>query len=90
MMTKTIIILVIFVGIIFMTISLVKNDQQCPVQQTIYKYIPRTFEEEQNEPVYVTDIFSTMFSQQSPWVKSMNDVDYRKTEAINKYFVSQY
>lgn len=73
-----------------MTVAIVKNNQQCPPPKTIYKYIPRTFEEEQNEPVYASDIFITMFSQPSPWIKSLNDMDFRKREAINKYFVSQY
>lgn len=77
-------------GIISMTISITRNVSKCPEQKIIYKYIPRTFEEEQDEPVYVSDIFQTMFSQSSPWVISMNAIDTRKNEEINKYFVSQY
>ena len=56
----------------------------------IYRYIPRSLREEQEEPVYVSDIFEKMFSQQFPWVSSSQDLDVRKVEAINKYFVSQY
>lgn len=90
MISKAIIILLIFIGILFVTVSVVQNVQKCPREKVIYRYIPRSFEEEQAEPVYVSDIFKTMFTQQSPWVRSANDYDTRKTEAINKYFVSQY
>lgn len=32
-----------------------------------YKFIPRTFKEEQESPVKVSEIFSDMFDRQSPW-----------------------
>ena len=78
-----------FIGIFFVSISIAKKSNQCPPEKIIYKYIPRTFEEEQNEPVYVSDIFSDMFSQPSPWMVSISNIDRRKQEEINKYFVSQ-
>lgn len=73
-----------------MTINVVKTNQQCAQQQIIYKYIPRTHEEEMDEPVYPSDIFATMFSQPSPWIKGINEIDERKLQEINKYYVSQY
>ena len=89
MIGKTIIIMLMFIGIISIAIALSKNSQVCPPQKVVYKYIPRTFEEEMNEPVYVSDIFADMFSQQSPWIVSIGDIDRRKQEEINKYFISQ-
>ena len=83
-------LIIIFLGILSITVSVVKTNQNCPGEKIIYRYIPRTFEEEQSEPVYVSDIFGAMFKQDSPWIRSMNDVDTRKHEAINKYFISQY
>ncbi len=80
-----------FVGIILILLnSLNKQTTSCPPQQIIYKYIPRTFEEEQEEPVYPSDIFKTMFTQQSPWIRSVQGADSIKSEQINQYFVSQY
>lgn len=90
MVSKFLMILLIFFGIIFIVISLTNTSNQCPPPKIIYKYIPRTFEEEQNEPVYVSDIFKTMFTQQSPWVRSIEDLKQKKTTSINKYFISQY
>lgn len=89
-MFKILIILIIFAGILSIAVSITKTTAGCPKEKIIYRYIPRTFEEEQNEPVYVSDIFNSMFTQQSPWVRSVNDFDTRKMEMINKYFISQY
>jgi hypothetical protein len=57
--------------------------------QIIYKYIPRTLEEEETQPIYVSQIFKTMFTQPSVWINSIQDDYFRKQEDINKYFISQ-
>jgi hypothetical protein len=87
---KTVIIILFFIGILFITTDLIKEQKACPKEKVIYKYIPRTFDEEQEDPVLPSDVFRTMFAQPSPWVKSSQDIDVRKTEALNKYFISQY
>jgi len=90
-MYKGIILFLIFIGCIFVVIEIVKIKagliEQNP--KIIYKYIPRTFEEEQLSPVFVSDIFETMFSQPSPWILSIREYDQRKQENINQYFVNQ-
>ena len=88
-MNRGILIIILYIGIILIVINLTRTKKECPQSQIIYKYIPRTFEEEQNEPVLISDIFKTMFTQQSPWIGSINEVDTRKIESINRYFVSQ-
>lgn len=79
----------LIIGLIFMTIGLTRATIETPNEKIVYRYIPRTFEEEQNEPVMISDIFKTMFSQPEPWIGNINDVDTRKREAINKYYISQ-
>ena len=86
---KNIIIALLIIGSILIIIGITKRQTECPKQKIIYKYIPRTFEEEQDEPVYVSDIFETMFSQPSPWIVSATSLDNRRQLDINKYFVSQ-
>ena len=88
---KIIILIVLFIGAIFIAIEVTKisTDLSKKHPKVIYRYIPRTFEEEQEDPVPVSDIFETMFSQPSPWVGSIRTYDRRKQENINKYFVSQ-
>ena len=71
------------------TIAIVKETNHCQKERIIYRYIPRTFENEQTNEVSVTDIFNVMFTQPSPWIASINNIDHRKQEAINKYFISQ-
>lgn len=88
-MNKTLLLFILFIGIIFIVIDVTKNSAVCPKEQIIYKYIPRTFADEEAEPTNVTDIFKTMFEQPSPWIASISNIDNRKQEAINKYFISQ-
>ena len=59
-------------------------------QKVIYKYLPRTLEEEETEPIFVSQIFSPMFTQPSVWIDSIYEDDKRKTETLNKYFISQF
>lgn len=84
-----ILIILLFIGALMLTVSLIKYNMRCPTKQIVYRYIPRTFEEEQMEPVSVSEVFKTMFTQPSPWISSIMDYDKRKQEAINKYYVSQ-
>lgn len=90
MISKMGILVVIFIGILLITINIVNNRKKCEKPKVEYRYIPRTFDEEQAEPVYVSDIFKTMFSQQSPWIFSVQDYDNKKQEAVNKFFINQY
>lgn len=59
-------------------------------QKIIYKYLPRTLEEEETEPIYVSQIFAPMFTQPSVWIDSIFEDDKRKNEKLNKYFISQF
>lgn len=90
-MYRAIILILIFFGILFITIETTRvySDSQKIHEKTEYKYIPRTFEEEQLDPIYVSEIFETMFSQPSPWILSVRNYDAMKQEKINQYFVNQ-
>ena len=58
-------------------------------QKVVYRYIPRTLEEEMETPIYISEIFKTMFSQPSTWIDSTDDDAIRRKENMNKYFISQ-
>ena len=90
-MYKSLLLIIIFIGILLMTIQVVTvlKDTEKIETKTEYKYIPRTFEEEELEPVYPSEIFGTMFSLPSPWILSIREYDQRKQEKINQYFVNQ-
>lgn len=86
---KTIVVLLLFTGILLIIIDLVRSAQKCPQQQIIYRYIPRTFNEEQNEQALPSQIFKAMFSQPSPWIGQINDIDINRKESVDNFFASQ-
>lgn len=92
-MYRTFILMLFILGIIFITASISKSigekNSQIPKERIIYRYIPRTLEEEQSDPVYVSEIFNIMFTQPSVWLRGINDLDVRKIEKSNKYFITQ-
>jgi len=82
---------IFIICVILLIISLVKAYNQCPPPKIIYRYIPRTFIEEQENPVPLDDIFYDLFQMPSPWVASV-DVERRKNdigENLNRYYISQ-
>ena len=88
---KKVFIFLIILGAICLFIEISRNTVTCPQKEVVTRYIPRTFEEEQNEPVFVSDIFKTMFSQPGVWEAGLGSgsEETRKAEEINKYFISQ-
>ena len=90
-LSKGFFIILFIIGIILLTVyfmSKAEISEKCD-QKIIYKYLPRTLEEEETDPVYVTQIFKTMFTQPSVWIDSTYQDTNRRTEAINKYFITQ-
>jgi len=65
-------------------IGIMRNNYKCQ-PQIIYRYIPRSFIEEQEEPVYVGDIFKAMFANQTPWIYSVQRADIHKKENIRNF-----
>lgn len=90
-MYKSIILLILFVGILFVTIETVKMYvNSLKVQPKIeFRYLPRTFNEDQESPIYASEIFGNMFANSSPWILSVREYDQKKQEKINQYFINQ-
>lgn len=90
--SKFIIILSLFtLGFVFLYIDLYKRmlDRTKPQRQIIYRYLQDTRPDELGENIFPSDVFATMFSQPSPWIHSVNDLDTRQKDKINQYFISQ-
>lgn len=81
----------LIIGIILIIIDIIKTNFKNATQKEkiIYRYIPRSFSEEQEEPVYATDVFRTMFKDDSPWVKSVTELDIKKNDEIYAFFSKQ-
>lgn len=64
---------------------------KCPPVKHIWSYVPRTFIEEQENPVPLDDIFYDMFNNPTPWVASV-DIERKKNDIgqnLNRYYISQ-
>lgn len=87
-----VILSLIFVGILITIIGYVRTKSTCPVPKTIYKFIPRTFIESQENPAMVSDIFDNMFGAGGTDLKSTLISGFRQPneDTINRAFISQF
>lgn len=84
---KSLIIILTFLGIIGIAVGYVNQIKKCPPSKVEYRYIPRTFEQDQENPVKVIEMYNSMFMQPTPWVRGINFKPTRKE--VDRYFVSQ-
>ena len=64
---KSIVMLLFMIGLVMVVAGFYKKNLKCPPPKVIIKYVPRTFKEEQENPMKTTDIFSKMFKEPSSW-----------------------
>jgi uncharacterized alpha/beta hydrolase family protein len=83
---KTLVVVLMIIGIIFVAIGFIKTNQNCPPPIIQYRYIPKTFNEEQNTQIPILSIYGKMFSDASPWQENVGyatsnfDKNLRKPE----------
>lgn len=85
-------LLLLLVGFVFIVIGFVKANKNCPVPRVEYRFVPRSFVEEQESPVPVTDIFARMFFESSDFLVNHGTRPLpppTQIKDINKYFISQ-
>ena len=99
---KIALMFVIFIGILIMTISIMRDSQQrviasaAPPQSVVSgseppeRVIPPDEDDEYITHRYASDVFAGMFSDQSAWVINNENFDRIKAGQMNKFFVSQY
>ena len=87
-MYQTVILVLLFIGILFVAINVTSDNCRCYTeQQVIYRYIPRTFEEEQLDPAYADDVHRVLFSARTPWIYGVEGVAIRRDDAIRNHIV---
>jgi hypothetical protein len=87
---KPIIILLAFIGIVALIVGYVNQLKQCPPPKVEYRYIPRSFEEDQNDPAKVSQLFNNMFSSPTPWLSGYRLGYIRPSiSKINRFNISQ-
>ena len=83
-------LLTFFFGVLSIVIGYINQIKKCPPPTVEYRYVPRTFKEEQENPVQVSQLFQEMFDEPSPWVAGFKlSGRYSKDTPINRYFISQ-
>jgi hypothetical protein len=60
----------IIIFIIIYEFTKLNTLKKCPKPIIEYRYITRTFNEEQNESIPLDNIFNKMFANPSPWMMS--------------------
>ena len=75
---RSLVLFLTFIGVVFITIGYVKTNMRCPPPVIKYQYIPRTFEEEQNNPVPLMSVYGTMFDKNSPWMNPLGAASINK------------
>lgn len=87
---KSIIVLLTFVGIVAIIIGYINQIKVCAPAPVEYRYIPRTFEDEQNDPVKASKLFRNMFEEATPWVAGTR-IGFTKPNIfkINRFNISQ-
>lgn len=67
---KNVMLLILCIGLFFIVLDIGRSSVSCPEQQTVYKYVPRTFVDEQNNPKFASTVYKDMFDKSSPWMSS--------------------
>jgi len=61
-------ILILVIGCFLIYAAFKINDKECPKAEIIYRTVPKTFAQEQLNPVPASQIFSDMFSNPSVFI----------------------
>ena len=84
---KLFIIILFFSGILAITVGYINQKHKCPPAKIEYRFIPRTFEQDQNNPVLVSQLFNEMFASPDPWIGDFKiSGKAPSNSSINKYF----
>jgi len=65
---KSLILVLLMVGIIMIVVGYNRQFLVCPNPKIEYRYIPRTFYDEQLTGGTVMKQFSSMFADENPWI----------------------
>ena len=72
---KSISFFLLFIGIIFVTVGYIQEQKNSVLPKIEYRYIPRTFEEEQLNQEPINSIFGSMFTDRDPRSKQYGYID---------------
>ena len=86
---KSLVVLSMFAGVLLIVVGYINQTKQCPSPKIEYRFIPRTFDEEQDNPIKVSQIFSNMFEKPTPWIGGFELSSKPTIESMEKSYISQ-
>jgi hypothetical protein len=87
---KSIILILLLLGIILMVKGYAENYKNCPLPKIEYRYIPRNFYEEQITENNLKSLYSDMFNKQDSWSKyPVGDADIINKVDNNTNFINE-
>jgi hypothetical protein len=63
---KTLIFILLIAGVSLIAVGYVKSNQYCPPPSVEFRYLPKSFEQEQGNPTPLMSVHGNMFSDASP------------------------
>lgn len=63
---KLLVIVLFVIGITLVLNGYYRNNMRCPAERIVYRFIPKTLEDESASSVKVSDIFQPMFRGADP------------------------
>lgn len=85
---KSLIIVLTFIGLLSIAVGYINQQQRCPAPTIEYRYIPRTFQQDQDNPVRISELYHAMFTEPTPWIKGIGN-SHPKNNELNRYYISQ-
>jgi hypothetical protein len=70
---RSLIVMLLLLAFIMIVIDVTKMNYKCPTNKIEYRYIPRSFEDEQDNIIPIKQIFGKMFDNPSPWINSFTE-----------------
>ena len=79
---KSIILIMAIIGIILFASGYIKSNLQCPPPRIEYRYIPKTFEDDQNTTVPILSLSGmySMFQDDSTWAQDTSFATFNRKE----------
>lgn len=80
---KSIILLFIFIGVLLVIWN--RSNRNCPPNRVEYRYIPKSFLDEQLQRLPLLSVYGSLFSSGGVWEQSIgqNNFDEHKREVYN-------
>jgi len=69
--------MLLIIGVILITMGYTRMYYSKDNSKVIYRYIPRTFQEDQDNPPPLSDLFGNMFESAEPWTGDFYDEKVR-------------